>query len=149
NSIAVFMETGQQVPTVHEEFDLLCEGQTKHFEAAVTLSSFEPVGSEEGAEERAFVACITVKDVTGRKAYEAKLRRLSQLDDLTGAFNRRELAHRIRESVNRGAEMAVFAIDLHRFATVNAAIGRNAGDQVLKAVSRRLMAASRGISADP
>ena len=140
----------RNAPAVQEEFDLVCEGRKRHFEAVLTISSLEHAGeSGDGPGDRSCAACITIRDVTARKTYEAKLRRLSQLDDLTGAFNRRELINRIRESATEETRLAVVAIDLHRFATVNATLGRNAGDQVLRAVARRLMAAVREMSAAP
>lgn len=149
-SIAAFTEGNRNAPAIQEEFDLVCDGQKKHVEAVLTLSSLEQSGS--GSDEghgRSYAACITMRDITARKVYEAKLRRLSQLDDLTGALNRRELINRIRESAEEEKTLAVFAIDLHRFSTVNATLGRYTGDQVLQAVSRRLMAAARNISEVP
>ncbi|CAD7034193.1 diguanylate cyclase [Pseudorhizobium endolithicum] len=148
--VSAFIASGGSAAPVVKDFDLVCGGRKKRFEAVVTLSALEHPKLKDGEPDgRSHVACITVKDVTARNAYEEKLRRLSQFDDLTGAFSRRELVHRIKECAKGGSPMAVFVIDLHRFSMVNATLGRNTGDLVLKAVSRRLMAETRRIADHP
>ncbi|WP_081858501.1 EAL domain-containing protein [Pseudorhizobium pelagicum] len=146
------IEAGSQeeklLPAAHEEVTLVSDGQFRHLEASLTLSRVEDLTARY-ASSRSFVACITVRDVTARRVYEDKLRRLAQLDDLTGVFNRRELINRVDQSVNEGMTMAVAAVDLHRFATINSTFGRATGDQLLHAVARRLMAGVRDIGHDP
>lgn len=132
-------------PAVREEIKLMHAGQVLHLEAVVTISRFEE-RSVEGQHRHSFATCITLRDITDRKTYEAKLRRLSQLDDLTGALNRREFVSRVAHSMHEGVAMAVAAVDLHRFAAINATFGRTAGDHLLSAVARRLMAGAHDIS---
>ncbi|HEX5934283.1 MAG TPA: EAL domain-containing protein [Pseudorhizobium sp.] len=141
-------EDGKPLPTVQDEFTISPDGEPLHLEATLTMSRLEDVTAESEF-RKFFVACITVRNVTARKTYEAKLRRLSQLDDLTGVLNRREIATRLAQSVREGRTMAVVALDLHRFATVNATFGRGTGDQLLRAVAKRLMAGCRKISIEP
>ncbi|HEX2148396.1 MAG TPA: CHASE2 domain-containing protein, partial [Pseudorhizobium sp.] len=131
------------LPSVQEEITIHRSGQPLHLEATVTISRLED-GALHGA--ATFASCITLRDVTARKAYEAKLRRLAQLDDLTGALNRREFVARLAQSLGQGKVMAVGAIDLHRFGTLNSTFGRKAGDVVLSAVSRRLMSGAHRMS---
>lgn len=136
------------LPTVHEEIAIVRDGQSVDLDAVVTMSRLEDRRLDRGASP-SLVTCVTLRDITARKTYEAKLRRLSQLDDLTGALNRRELISRIAHSAGQNKTMAVAVVDLHRFATINATFGRTAGDHLLSAVSRRLMAGAHDISSDP
>ncbi|MFN7101415.1 MAG: EAL domain-containing protein [Pseudorhizobium sp.] len=135
------------LPAAHEEVTILRDGEALHLEATLTVSRVEDLTLDRQA-ARSFVACITVRDITARKSYEAKLRRLSQLDDLTGTLNRREFVNKVGQSADTGVTMAVAAIDLHRFATINSTFGRGTGDQLLRAVAKRLMAGAREISVD-
>ncbi len=134
-------------PAVREEIKLIRTGQPLHLEAVVTISRFEERGLKDQIEHSS-ATCITLRDITDRKSYEAKLRRLSQRDDLTGALNRREFVTRLAQSTQEGVTMAVVAVDLHRFAAVNASFGRTAGDQLLVTVARRLMGGAHDISRD-
>jgi diguanylate cyclase (GGDEF)-like protein/excisionase family DNA binding protein len=75
-------------------------------------------------------------------------RRGHRLDDpLTGLANRACMLDRIRNALDRRARsrsfVTVFSIDLDRFRVVNDTLGREAGDEVLKAVAGRLRRALR------
>lgn len=101
------------------------------YEASITLSPIEGQRSEAGG---AFGGCIIIRDVTARKAYEAKLKRLAEKDELTGLLNRREFLARLQE---RGGVVAV--VDIERFSDICATLGRDVGDTLLKAVASRLV----------
>ncbi|MCJ8521192.1 diguanylate cyclase (GGDEF)-like protein/PAS domain S-box-containing protein [Pseudorhizobium tarimense] len=135
-------------PSHHEELTISRDGENIELEVSFTVSRLEDLTSE-GEQASSYVVCVTLRDVTARKTYEAKLRRLSQLDDLTGTLNRRELVHRIGQSTSGGQVIAVAAIDLHRFGTINSTFGRGVGDHLLRGVAKRLMAGARDVSADP
>ena len=94
------------------------------------------------------------RDVTERKESEAELRRLADLnrhqaqhDPLTGLPNRAQLQERIDEALRRGhsdgEEFAVIVIDLDRFREINASLGHDSGDVLLREVARRLTQAVR------
>ena len=72
-----------------------------------------------------------------------ELDRLALHDPLTGLPNRRFLNERfdqiIRRSQRSGGRVAVFVVDLDRLKNVNDAHGREAGDQLMVAVSARLV----------
>lgn len=72
---------------------------------------------------------------------------LSTTDALTGAFNRRHLDDEIavicRAAQRHGDPVAVLMIDIDHFKNVNDRHGHPAGDEVLKAVVRRLQAKLR------
>jgi diguanylate cyclase (GGDEF)-like protein len=71
-------------------------------------------------------------------------------DPLTGAYNRRYFALRIEEEAKRharlGEPMSLVLLDLDDFKPVNDRHGHQAGDQVLREVTRLLMENSRSFS---
>ena len=88
-----------------------------------------------------FVVCVTARDITERVAYQERLRWLSDRDQLTGAWRRHAFAERIAEAVKHepSDDVAVVVINLHRFKTVNVALGRDTGNAVLKSAVERLI----------
>ena len=90
-----------------------------------------------------YVSCITARDVTEKHLQEDWLEYMSRFDELTGAMRRSEILQRLNQNLlrQRTAEnrrQIVFALNLHRFKTINATLGRSVGDALLKAVVRRL-----------
>ncbi len=86
-------------------------------------------------------------DVSERKRAEHELSRLATQDPLTGLPNRRALLDRLDKAVVHAAETnvhgAVMCLDLDNFKDVNDALGHDAGDTLLREISRRLSAALR------
>ncbi|MDB5765124.1 MAG: hypothetical protein JWQ21_4119 [Herminiimonas sp.] len=82
-------------------------------------------------------------DVTERKRYEAELEYQATHDALTRLPNRNLLQDRLRQAIIRAHRdqgmTAVFFIDLDRFKLVNDSVGHEAGDQLLRCVSERLL----------
>ncbi|HUQ26784.1 MAG TPA: EAL domain-containing protein [Burkholderiales bacterium] len=76
----------------------------------------------------------------------AKLDYLAYYDELTGLANhslfRERVTQRVR-SATQGQRVAVGMIDLERFRAVNDALGRGAGDELLREVAARLRLTSR------
>ena len=108
-------------------------------EYTVTPSKLDP--TDRGRALR-YAICISARDVTIRHEQEERLNYVSRHDVLTGALRQRELIAQLDETLAeqrwRGEVHAVYALDLHRFKTVNATLGRQAGDELLKEVTRRL-----------
>ncbi|MBB6219512.1 putative signal transduction protein with EAL and GGDEF domain/CHASE2 domain-containing sensor protein [Rhizobium leguminosarum] len=100
------------------------------YEARITLS---PVEGHDPKAAHSFCGCIIIRDVTVQKRYQAKLKRMSEEDDLTGLLNRREFLARLE-----GRNGLVVVLEIERFSDICAAIGRDAGDTLLRAVGARL-----------
>jgi diguanylate cyclase (GGDEF)-like protein/PAS domain S-box-containing protein len=85
---------------------------------------------------------IIVRDISGRKALEGRLRHHALHDDLTDLPNRlhlTDLATRTIERAHQDRQMvAVLLLDLMRFKLINETFGRELGDLVLAEVGKRL-----------
>lgn len=106
-----------------------------------------------------FVAFTTFGYALGRVADERaqrqrvlrlanrRLRRLAEIDALTGVLNRRAIFRRLRAELGRaerqGSYTALILLDLDHFKTVNDRHGHGAGDRVLRRLGRSLHRASR------
>jgi diguanylate cyclase (GGDEF)-like protein/PAS domain S-box-containing protein len=81
-------------------------------------------------------------DITERKQLEQKLEEMATHDFLTGLPNRVLLLDRFTVAAalahRNKARLAVMSLDLDKFKSINDTLGHDAGDQVLKAVSKRL-----------
>lgn len=90
---------------------------------------------------------VSVRDVSHRKATEARLEHAALHDPLTGLANRTLFRDRLQREIARcrrtGAHFSLFWLDLDRFKEVNDRLGHEAGDTVLKTVAERLKAAVR------
>ncbi|SDP83533.1 diguanylate cyclase (GGDEF) domain-containing protein [Eubacterium maltosivorans] len=76
-----------------------------------------------------------------RHALEQKtneLRRMAQLDSLTGLLNRVSVEQEINTSLEQGAEGVLLMIDIDDFKGINDVFGHLAGDTVLKVLSDRI-----------
>ncbi|MHB8837713.1 MAG: putative bifunctional diguanylate cyclase/phosphodiesterase [Gemmatimonadaceae bacterium] len=102
--------------------------------------------SREGASQVVWCIC---RDVTERKAAERQLFRLAHFDSLTGLPNRSTSMGRIQSALDMARrdhkQAALLFLDLDRFKLINDTRGHLAGDELLKAVGRRLKAAVREV----
>lgn len=78
-------------------------------------------------------------DVTSERAAARELKRLSEIDPLTGVMNRRHFLDRAAAvwSAGENRAMAVLVLDLDNFKSINDRLGHSAGDVVLKEFTRR------------
>lgn len=78
---------------------------------------------------------ITVLDVTDSVRLEERLRRLNNIDSLTGAHNRRFLESRLPEEIERhqryDRSLSLFILDIDHFKVINDTHGHLTGDRVL------------------
>lgn len=84
-----------------------------------------------------------VEDITERKLAKQQLREQAFSDPLTGLANRALFMDRLNQAVERAKRhpeygFAVLFLDLDRFKVVNDRLGHLVGDQLLKAIARRL-----------
>ncbi len=80
-----------------------------------------------------------VKDITVRKSAEAELLYQARHDGLTGLPNRAALTGHLREMLGRGQPASLVLLDLDGFKDINDTLGHSVGDDVLVAISRRLV----------
>jgi diguanylate cyclase (GGDEF)-like protein len=86
-------------------------------------------------------------EVAERKQAEQREHELSIRDPLTGLVNRRSLIQQLEHAVayadRHRSEFALLFLDLDQFKSVNDTLGHEAGDELLRQVAARLLAAVR------
>lgn len=144
-------EEGRQARIVLEGLQAVLAGKLPHFqweypchspqqERWFVLNATPLTGSPGGA-------VVTHIEITDRKLREQEILRQAHQDPLTGLANRRlveKQALQLLSAARRsGKPAAVLALDLDGFKPVNDTYGHAAGDQILKEVATRLLAACR------
>jgi len=98
-------------------------------------------------EKLPFILSLGV-DISERKHIEDKMLKMATHDQLTGMSNRRyfeaEFVREITSAKRYGTQIALFYLDLDQFKIVNDTCGHEAGDQLLKLVSKSLQQVVRG-----
>jgi len=84
-----------------------------------------------------------VQDITERKHAEDRIRELANFDSLTGLPNRRHFRDQFSTALERaraaGTAVGVLFIDLDRFKQINDKLGHQVGDELLRAVAKRIV----------
>lgn len=87
------------------------------------------------------------RDISERKAAQARIEQLAHFDQLTGLPNRTQLNQLLEKHLalaQRNAHaLAVVFVDLDHFKTINDSLGHEAGDQLLVQVAQRLLGVCR------
>lgn len=94
------------------------------------------------------IASITAQDVTEKRHQTKRLEYLSSHDELSGALQRHAFTDSIEDAHQAGlpaSSIAIFAFSLRRFDTINATLGRDVGDSLLKSVVERLKQSDLGV----
>ena len=66
---------------------------------------------------------------------EKKIRDISQIDPLTGIYNRRKIGQNLTEIQNEHRDVTIILMDLDHFKKINDSYGHDVGDDVLKQVA--------------
>ncbi len=100
-----------------------------HMQQSCTMS---PVRGDDGHPQQ---VAITIQDVTDSVILERRLRAVNNIDELTGAYNRRYFSARLREEIERhrryNHRLSLVIFDLDHFKQTNDSIGHLAGDHAL------------------
>jgi len=107
--------------------------------------SERPIARERVSRLREFLDQLTL--VWENLALLARVEKLSRVDPLTGAYNRRVFEERLRDEQSRarrgGAALTVMVLDVDRFKDINDTSGHAAGDEALKRLAALLSGALR------
>lgn len=96
-----------------------------------------------------FIACLTAWDITVRLEQERVISYHANYDSLTGLLQRNAFHALIidRLAITSSSEACtIFALNLHRFKTINVTLGRETGDEVLKAATERIISLFPAVS---
>lgn len=115
-------------------------------DGSVLAAQLTLVGLDDDAGRHDAVVAVAA-DVGTHRRREERLARLALNDPLTGLPNRTLFADRLEHALRRlqrqRGGVAVLICDVDRFSVVNDAMGHIAGDQLLAALSRRVVEAVR------
>ncbi|MCK9535678.1 MAG: EAL domain-containing protein [Pseudomonas sp.] len=105
-------------------------------EPASTLSIDASISTFSREQQR--FKLVLLNDISERKQAEQRLHYLANYDILTGLANRNNMISHIAERLKNDVTLSLIMLDLDRFQYLNDGLGHNIGDQLLKAVAKRL-----------
>lgn len=140
HSVLAAVANGIELPPLRLEFEVYHkDGSTVFTEMQVI-----PHLDEDG---RVLEFLGVARDISERKKFEAELSRLAATDPVTGVWNRRHgeelLCADLSAAHHDGQALSLLMLDVDNFKTVNDTWGHQAGDRVLVAIARRLVAVCR------
>lgn len=93
-----------------------------------------------------FFAALVLFEVllTQWRNREKQVSEMSQIDPLTGIFNRRKIGENLNEMKQQDRSFAIILMDLDHFKMINDTYGHDIGDEVLKRVAKKLASTVRG-----
>ena len=135
DTVSVRMPDGIRKLMERERFETYAvRGTGEGFPAEITLTPIKTEGQTRFS--------LFIRDITLRRSYEERLKRLANYDPLTGLANRVLLLEHLAEVLheNNGPEgpFAVVMGDLDDFRIVNDTLGHVIGDEALKEAAARI-----------
>jgi diguanylate cyclase (GGDEF)-like protein/PAS domain S-box-containing protein len=86
---------------------------------------------------------VSVRNISGRKAAEKRIRYLARTDSLTKVPNRLQFQHLLQRAIGRsrrsGQRLALLYLDVDRFKDINDTFGHGAGDSSLETLTQRVL----------
>jgi diguanylate cyclase (GGDEF)-like protein/PAS domain S-box-containing protein len=130
-------QAGEEVPKRYEFQGLRKDGKSIFAEVSAARTSFRGE----------MVSLVFIRDITGRRQVEEKIRLMAFHDSLTGLPNRTLFNDRFQtaeaQARRTGQALTLMMIDLDHFKTVNDTLGHEAGDRLLHEVAGRLQMSIR------
>lgn len=106
---------------------------------SITPSQVHTPGEQlEQGNETFYIATITARDVTVEIEQRDRLEYLSKFDELTGAERRSRFIAELSDNGEVEAHSTIFAIGLLRFDNLVATMGREIGDELLRALHKKV-----------
>lgn len=120
-------------------------GRSRHGGKTVEVSALRKDGNEVPIEmtlsvwqeDAGTIAGAMIKDISERRARDARLLRLATHDPLTGLLNKSAFKEGLAEAMTRGPA-SVLLVSLDKFREVNDLVGRVMADSLIQAVGVRL-----------
>lgn len=107
-----------------------------HFDENHVLSvSFRPLPDRGGV--------LSLHDISVERNRQAEIAHLAAHDALTGLANRKSFQQELLTQLDAGHPLAVLILDLDRFKEVNDTLGHQAGDELLRMATARLLKSCR------